>query len=765
VTATDHGVPVRARLASLYRLPPIVLIIVFGFVLVVSGVYVDYLTPVAGLVGVLGVPVYIVLTTTDWRSAYWRERVVLSVAAGIVLVLVVGLAANLLLPFVGVARPLDRAPVLYSSSVAWVLLWWRRRSRWSPLLPVLRAVTVSRYDVSVTVLSLAAVLTSIIGANRLNNGAGSAAAALALVFVVEAFAVTLLRRRRLASGTTALVVYAAGLALLFQTSLRGWFVTGHDIQHEYYVFQQTAAVGHWSFANVHDAYNACLSITVLPTMILRFTGVDGPYVYKVFFQLLFAFSAVTAYAIAARLLSQGLALVAAIFFVAFPTFFTDMAFLNRQEIAFLLTGCCYLLFLIDDLPVHRRRTWMAVLVSGTIATHYSTSYLLLGVLAVAKFLDVVVRRQKERGRVRVPRSPVSIVVLVTTGLLCFWWGSGSAQSNRHLADTLGGVVAALGGSAGNSRAAGASYSLIGVKNPSQQQLLDSYVRSTLPAAASARAAAEQVVRAYPPRLAPATNLPTTALGRKLESLGVEVSVLNNTVRSLSARLLQVLVLAGLVGSLVLRRYRSAVPAEFYFLAVASVLSVGAQVALPVISEDYGLLRAFQQALLVLAPFVTIGSVWLAGVLGRRLASVASGALSLVLLSSLTGLMPQVLGGYPAQLTLNNSGQYYNLFYSSPQEVAAARWLAAHAPAGATVASNSALAEALANYVNLGYAGDIFPTLLVDHGPFVFLGYAEVHLGQAVVTESGNFLTYNYPIQFLDTSLNLVYASPDDRIYL
>ena len=36
---------------------------------------------------------------------------------------------------------------------------------------------------------------------------------------------------------------------------------------------------------------------------------------------------------------QAVALLSAVFFVAFPTFFTDMTFLGRQEVAFLLLGC------------------------------------------------------------------------------------------------------------------------------------------------------------------------------------------------------------------------------------------------------------------------------------------------------------------------------------------------------------------------------------------------------------------------------------------
>src|ERR1019366_10126982 len=113
--------------------------------------------------------------------------------------------------------------------------------------------------------------------------------------------------------------------------------------------------------------------------------------YKVCFQLLFAFSGVITYAVASRLMSRNLALVTATLFISFTTFYTDMPFINRQEIAFLFSGCCFLLFLIKELPLHRRRTWMTVLVLATVVTHYSTSYLLLGALGIAKMLEFLGR--------------------------------------------------------------------------------------------------------------------------------------------------------------------------------------------------------------------------------------------------------------------------------------------------------------------------------------------------------------------------------------
>jgi uncharacterized membrane protein len=204
--------------------------------------------------------------------------------------------------------------------------------------------------------------------------------------------------------------------------------------------------------------------------------------------------------------------------------------------------------------------------------------------------------------------------------------------------------------------------------------------------------------------------------------------------------------------------------DFYFVAFGSALIVALQVVLPVISVDYGLLRAFQEALFVLAPVVTLGCVSVISFVGQKTAVVVAAALALLLLTSLTGLMPQVLGGYPPQLTLNNSGDYYDWFYVSSQEVAAAKWLGTHAPSDSTISADAFSEEILTNYLNLSYSGDIYPTLLLNRGAYVFLDYEQVQLGQATVGESSGLLTYDYPTSFLGTTRDLVYASPDYRIY-
>ena len=93
---------------------------------------------------------------------------------------------------------------------------------------------------------------AVFGANRLNNGASGNVTliALAMVALVGVFSVRWLRFTR--ESIMSVVIYLVSLSLLLTTSLRGWYVTGHDIQQEYLVFQLTEAHGRWSMAYFHD---------------------------------------------------------------------------------------------------------------------------------------------------------------------------------------------------------------------------------------------------------------------------------------------------------------------------------------------------------------------------------------------------------------------------------------------------------------------------------------------------------------------------------
>ena len=214
----------------------------------------------------------------------------------------------------------------------------------------------------------------VFGANRLNNGSDDLVSMVALVAMCAALILLLTWANRIASGITGVTIYLVSAAMLLMTSLRGWSITGHDIQLEYRVFQLTRAHGQWNFDFYKNVFNACLSITILPTEMASLTHVDDPYIYKVFFQLIFAACPVMVYAISRRYFSERISIMAAIYFIGFPTFLTDMPYLNRQEIALIFVGAGILAITNPNWSKRRKQVAIVVAAIGVELSHYSTSY-------------------------------------------------------------------------------------------------------------------------------------------------------------------------------------------------------------------------------------------------------------------------------------------------------------------------------------------------------------------------------------------------------
>jgi hypothetical protein len=205
------------------------------------------------------------------------------------------------------------------------------------------------------------------------------------------------------------------------------------------------------------------------------------------------------------------------------------------------------------------------------------------------------------------------------------------------------------------------------------------------------------------------------------------------------------------------------------VAAAALVIVALQVVVPEISVDYGILRAFQQALIAFGPMVAVGSLAIFRFLPAKWSLRAAFGVSMLFFASLVGLIPQLLGGYPAQLNLNNSGQYYDLYYTHPQSLAAVGWLEANTPRASpgkpqpTVDMDYFAFEELQSYTDLNIGNNDFPTL-IQKNAYVFLGYQTVATGQATATASGDLISYKYPLGLLNSSENLVYSSNGALIY-
>jgi uncharacterized membrane protein len=190
--------------------------------------------------------------------------------------------------------------------------------------------------------------------------------------------------------------------------------------------------------------------------------------------------------------------------------------------------------------------------------------------------------------------------------------------------------------------------------------------------------------------------------------------------------------------------------------------------LPNLSVDYDVERVFEQELVFLAPIMVIGSITLFSPLGNALRLRVATWVCILFFISTTGLLPQAIGGYGAQLSLNNSGAYYDIYYMHPQELAAVSWLYGRPqtlPAGIQADNNSGRFAFMAPSEVTGnqYLLDIFPTI-IESNTWVILGSSIVQHDRATEFINGDLIDYKYPTELLRRTKNLVYSNGLSQIY-
>lgn len=577
------------------------------------------------------------------------------------------------------------------------------------------------------------------GAISLNNS-GSNILTMLLFVLIPIIFILLIWRKNLKT-LYPYAIFTIALSVLFSTSLRGWFITGHDIQHEFYVFQNTSKNSLWATRTPSsDPYNASLSITILPTIITNITSISASYVYKFVFQVIFAFGLIPLYFFIKKLSDKTVALIGAFIFVSFPPFLNDMPFLNRQEIAFIFFG---LLMLTTFIKMSQKPKTILTIVFliGIMLSHYSTNYATLSILLLSWIF------YKLLTRILIIKKPfvlpiLSLRVIVLAILLTFLWNSQITRTTsgfeHTLTKTFNGLI-----HHNLEQSNGVTYALFSTKPKDPNKILAEYAGSK----------ASQV------KYSPEQNLQLTKLG-KVVSHAVDVGILNKFVRAFSAKVLQILFLLGLVILFIkLRRKTTQQDTYFYALTISFLAILVLITLLPQLSVDYSVTRLFQQALVIIALPIIVATEFLLGFFGRFKVYIVAGFFALLFLH-LSGFVPQALGGYPPQLALNNSGIYYDFYYVHKSELVAAKWLN-QLDTHMQVAMDRYARMRFPEYPFLKqYAVD--PVLSKNVSEYLYQDYTNVHRGIYANYLRGNVIEYSYSSPTADG--NLLYSNQDNRIY-
>jgi uncharacterized membrane protein len=633
---------------------------------------------------------------------------------------------------------------------------------------------------------------AVLGALRLNNGGSVFFTMIALGLVLVFIPIIVFDKQAIDESVAPIVLYLIALSLLLMNSMRGWYVTGHDILLEYHVFTITNDAGLWKMAFYQDPYNACLSLTILPTYLENFLHINPAYIFKFFTQFLGAMPVIVVYYLAKQYVSDKVAFLASFLYISFPTFMVDMAFLNRQGIAFLFFGLMVFFIMTGEEYFNARtRTVMLFLLgTGMVFSHYSTSYiavpLLIVTYAINRLMRWIVKVKRPRwlfnmisklGNLEIYQKPILLTLPFVLGLLVIMitWSTFITKTSTSLLSTIQQIGTSLEKPFSLDEQTGpAKYSIISSQVPTPNQLFTQFLKQGIQ---DQNVVAQQsefyplsLTESYPTTSVAEYIAPLTGIGSRIQSTThVNLPNIFNGLKQAYAKILQVLLLIGLIGLGIGYGFKKQVlrgiPVEFIALSIGGIIILVGQTVLPASAIDYGLLRLFQQNLIFLAVPIFLGLLTLASLVTRnhKKQLVICVVVLLFFFSVLSGLLTQITGGARPLLALNNNGLYYDSYYTHAQEVYSAEWLSQNDPQHLPIQAAHFSDIKMLAYGRIASYIELLPET-TKKDSYVYLNYDNVKTSNILEIINGYVVYYHFPMQFLNNNKNLIYNNGGSEIY-
>jgi uncharacterized membrane protein len=195
-----------------------------------------------------------------------------------------------------------------------------------------------------------------------------------------------------------IIIFSIALALLLSTALITSYVYGSDIALEYNVFKETQNFSSldWPASSFEQlSYKSMLSVTILPTILSNLMNLNGDWIFKIVYSIIFALVPLGLYQLYQIQWRKKIAFASVIFFVATSGFYASMITQAKQLVAELFFVLLFLIIL-KEYKNYKGINWLLVilLVFGLVVSHYSISYIFIFlILSAAICMKIFVKNK------------------------------------------------------------------------------------------------------------------------------------------------------------------------------------------------------------------------------------------------------------------------------------------------------------------------------------------------------------------------------------
>ncbi|WP_456420716.1 DUF2206 domain-containing protein [Thermococcus sp.] len=341
------------------------------------GIHLPLIRQVLGFVALTFLPGYLLLKILRTRLESTSERIFMSVALSISIVMFMGIFANFIYPFIGIKRPITLKPLLitFDLIVIFLLIVQQKRS-----LPIheswkFKVPKITKWDLFFLFLPFASLLSA-----YLSSFYGNSRGLLVLYFVISLTPVVFVKVKNF---NRTLALWSIAISLMWSTVFgMSWnYIWGFDINGEYHYANVVLVKGIWDISTFSQ-YNTVASVNILAPVYSLILHIGVVTVFKVIYPLIFSLVPLILVRAYGKFLENKIwAELSVVFIVFFFQFFYNTMALARMMIVEV-----YLALLVYALIQKINPLFLLIFLASLAVSHYGTAYLTMFALLPLIFI-------------------------------------------------------------------------------------------------------------------------------------------------------------------------------------------------------------------------------------------------------------------------------------------------------------------------------------------------------------------------------------------
>ena len=343
------------------------------------------------------------------------EKLILAWGISISFLMLFGLLVNNLSLSLGYETPLSTISLLISFNITFIVLGVIGcKINKEPIfsLPNLNLTTSEKAFLIVPILFPTL---SIFGMHILNT-TDSNIILMFLLFLIPIYVINVcFFDRKFPNRLYPAVIFLISISLLLLLPLRSNHLIGADVHTEYYYFQMTLDKLHWSIME-YSTLDACLSISLLPTIYQSILNMPTEFLYKILHSVLCSVLPVIIYVIAKKYVKEGYAFLASMYFMSNHVFFWT-GFNARANTAILFFAFAMMVLFNDRIEPLKKRILFIIFMAACMVSHYTNTYIfffvMLGTLVGMEILSKKYHFKKV----------ISLTLVILFFAMIFFWYS------------------------------------------------------------------------------------------------------------------------------------------------------------------------------------------------------------------------------------------------------------------------------------------------------------------------------------------------------